>query len=100
MSLEHILLGLLREPASGYDLKKLFDERIDYFWAAELSQIYPTLKRLEQRGWIRGREAASSRGPGAAFMNSRGRDGARSGTGWLGNRRLEMSVSPTSPRSI
>jgi PadR family transcriptional regulator AphA len=64
MSLEHILLGLLREPASGYDLKKVFDERIDYFWAAELSQIYPTLNRLEQRGWIRGREAASSRGPG------------------------------------
>jgi PadR family transcriptional regulator, regulatory protein AphA len=64
MSLEHILLGLLRQPASGYDLKKVFDERIDYFWAAELSQIYPTLNRLERRGWIRGREAVSSRGPG------------------------------------
>ena len=37
MSLEHILLGLLREPASGYDLKAIFDERIQHFWAAELS---------------------------------------------------------------
>jgi PadR family transcriptional regulator, phenolic acid-responsive transcriptional regulator len=64
MSLEHILIGLLRQPASGYDLKKVFDERIDYFWAAELSQIYPTLKRLEKRGWVRGRQAVSSRGPG------------------------------------
>jgi PadR family transcriptional regulator, phenolic acid-responsive transcriptional regulator len=64
MSLEHILLGLLRQSASGYDLKKVFDERIDYFWAAELSQIYPTLKRLEKRGWVRCRQAASSRGPG------------------------------------
>jgi DNA-binding PadR family transcriptional regulator len=64
MSLEYILLGLLHEPASGYDLKKVFDERIHYFWSAELSQIYPTLNRLEQRGWIHGREAASSRGPG------------------------------------
>jgi DNA-binding PadR family transcriptional regulator len=64
MSLDHILLGLLREPASGYDLKRLFDERIAYFWAAELSQIYPTLKRLETRRWIRSRRAASARGPG------------------------------------
>ena len=62
MSLDHILLGLLREPASGYDLKRLFDERIAYFWSAELSQIYPTLKRLEGRRWIRSRPAASARG--------------------------------------
>jgi PadR family transcriptional regulator, phenolic acid-responsive transcriptional regulator len=64
MSLEHILLGLLRQPASGYDLKKVFDERIGYFWAAELSQIYPTLDRLERRRWIRGRRAPSKRGSG------------------------------------
>jgi DNA-binding PadR family transcriptional regulator len=64
VSLEHILLGMLREPASGYDLKKLFDERISYFWAAELSQIYPTLKRLERRRWVRSRRAESKRGPG------------------------------------
>ncbi len=64
MSLDHILLGLLREPASGYDLKRVFDERISHFWAAELSQIYPTLRRLEKRGLIRGRQAAARRGPG------------------------------------
>jgi len=64
MSLEHILLGLLRQPGSGYDLKKVFDERIGYFWAAELSQIYPTLQRLERRRWIRGRNAPSKRGSG------------------------------------
>lgn len=64
MSLDHILLGLLREPASGYDLKTLFDERIHYFWAAELSQIYPTLQQLERRGMLRSRRAESKRGPG------------------------------------
>jgi PadR family transcriptional regulator AphA len=64
MSLEHILLGLLREPASGYDLKTLFDERIHYFWAAELSQIYPTLQKLEREGFLRSRHAESKRGPG------------------------------------
>ncbi len=64
MSLDHILLGLLREPASGYELKSVFDDTIGYFWAAELSQIYPTLKRLETKGWLRCRRAASKRGGG------------------------------------
>jgi PadR family transcriptional regulator, regulatory protein AphA len=64
MALEHILLGLLREPASGYDLKATFDERIHYFWAAELSQIYPALQGLERKGLLRSRRAPSKRGPG------------------------------------
>lgn len=64
MSLEHILLGLLREPASGYDLKAIFDERLHYFWAAELSQIYPALQGLERDGLLRSRQAPSKRGPG------------------------------------
>ncbi len=64
MSLDYILLGLVREPASGYDLKRVFDERISHFWAAELSQIYPTLRRLEKRGLVRGRQAPARRGPG------------------------------------
>lgn len=64
MSLEHILLGLLREPASGYDLKAIIDRGIGHFWAAELSQIYPALKRMEKTGWLRSRRARSKRGPG------------------------------------
>jgi PadR family transcriptional regulator, regulatory protein AphA len=64
MSLEHILLGLLREPASGYDLKAVFDERLHYFWAAELSQIYPALQGLERKGLLRSRQVQSKRGPG------------------------------------
>jgi len=64
MGLKHILLGLLREPASGYDLKAAFDERLHYFWAAELSQIYPALQGLERKGLLRSRQAPSKRGPG------------------------------------
>ena len=64
MSLDHILLGLLREPASGYDLKAILDHGIRHFWAAELSQIYPTLKRLEKQGFLRSRRASSKRGAG------------------------------------
>jgi DNA-binding PadR family transcriptional regulator len=63
MSLDHILLGLLREPASGYDLKTVFGERIHYFWPAELSQVYPALQRLKHKGLLRSREAPAKRGP-------------------------------------
>ncbi|MFZ3215406.1 MAG: PadR family transcriptional regulator [Candidatus Acidiferrales bacterium] len=64
MSLEQILLGLLREPASGYDLKGILDHGVGHFWAAELSQVYPSLKRMEKKGLLRSRRAASKRGPG------------------------------------
>lgn len=63
MSLPHILLGLLREPASGYDLKDAFEREIRHFWSAELSQIYPTLKRMERKGWLTSRTEPSDRGP-------------------------------------
>jgi len=63
MSLECILLGLLRTPKSGYQLKAEFDAGVAYFWPAELSQIYVTLKRLKERGWLRDRVEPSDKGP-------------------------------------
>lgn len=63
MSLDHILLGLLRSPQSGYDLKREIDTRVRYFWQAEFSQIYPVLRRLEKGGFVRSRTVASDKGP-------------------------------------
>ena len=63
MSLQHILLGLLREPAAGYDLKAVFDERISHFWSAEFGQIYPTLNRLEEHGLLESHVQPSDKGP-------------------------------------
>ncbi|MEX0899573.1 MAG: PadR family transcriptional regulator [Gammaproteobacteria bacterium] len=63
MALDHILLGMLRTPASGYDLRTGFAQSIAHFWAAELSQIYPTLKRLEARGLLTSTIQPSDRGP-------------------------------------
>ena len=63
MNLDHILLGLLQTPATGYDLKRLFDQGIGHFWAAEFSQIYTTLKRLEAAGQLRSRKKPSTKGP-------------------------------------
>lgn len=63
MSLQHILLGILQEPKSGYDVKKMFDEVFSNFWAAELSQIYPQLKKLADSGKLSVSEQESNKGP-------------------------------------
>lgn len=53
MSLSHAILGFLNyKPLSGYDLKKIFDTSVRHFWAADLSQIYRTLTRLTEHGWV------------------------------------------------
>ena len=63
MSLEHILLGCLQTPATGYELGREFAGGARHFWFAERSQIYPALKKMEARGWLRARDAASPVGP-------------------------------------
>lgn len=63
MELENILLGLLREPASGYDLKRAFDTSINYFWHADIAQVYRTLGRMEDKGLLKSKELPSEQGP-------------------------------------
>jgi PadR family transcriptional regulator, regulatory protein AphA len=63
MSIEHVILGLLQEPLSGYDIKRYFDEMINHFWAAEQSQIYRTLKKLEGEKLVRSKVEPSEKGP-------------------------------------
>jgi DNA-binding PadR family transcriptional regulator len=47
------LLGLLaREPLSGYELAQQMKTRVNFFWQASHSQIYPELARLEQDGFV------------------------------------------------
>src|SRR5437660_1894270 len=53
MSLKHALLGLLTyHPMTGYEVKQFFDSSVQHFWNAELSQIYPTLKALEEQRFV------------------------------------------------
>jgi DNA-binding PadR family transcriptional regulator len=55
--LEHALLGMIAESpkTTGYDLVKLFELSVSHFWHAHQGQIYPTLDRMEQAGWIASR---------------------------------------------
>ena len=53
MSLKHALLGILSyQPMTGYEVKQFFDSSVAHFWNAELSQIYPTLKTLEESSFV------------------------------------------------
>ncbi len=63
MALDHILLGILRTPASGYAVKAHFDQVFRHFWAAELSQIYRTLRRMDDAGLLSSRSESSDKGP-------------------------------------
>lgn len=64
MSLSYALLGLVSyTPMTGYDLKKFFDDTINFFWSAQTSQIYRELKTLEEKGCITSKLAPSEKGP-------------------------------------
>ena len=56
MTLRFIILGLLNYYSmTGYDLKLLMDKSTNFFWSAELSQIYRELSKLESLGYINSR---------------------------------------------
>jgi len=76
------VLGLLGvKPMSGYDIKRAVDRTIRHFWAASYGQIYPELKRLEESGWIAGKDA--SQGERARRVYKITAQGRRELDGWL-----------------
>ncbi|WP_144126948.1 PadR family transcriptional regulator [Catellatospora sichuanensis] len=57
MALEHaILVSLLEQPGSGYELARRFDRSIGRFWTATHQQIYRVLKRMETDAWVTAEE--------------------------------------------
>jgi DNA-binding PadR family transcriptional regulator len=64
MALAHAILALLvRQPMSGYDLNKAFEESVGCFWKATHQQIYRELGKLEDQGWITAETIAQSGRP-------------------------------------
>lgn len=53
MALEHALLVALRERSgSGLELARRFERTIGFFWHASHQQIYRTLGRMADDGWL------------------------------------------------
>lgn len=73
---------MLSEPASGYDLKKKFNQSLQHFWRAELSQIYPQLQKLESDGLLKSAAGESVKGPPRRVYH-RTENGRKELIGWL-----------------
>ncbi len=54
MELENVLLGLirLRPGVTGYELNDIIQESTGYLMSASLGHIYPSLRKLHERGWV------------------------------------------------
>lgn len=83
MSLSYAVLSLINyKPMTGYDLKKLFDDSINFFWSAQTSQIYRELKTWEQKGCIVSTVQPSEKGPEKRIYRIT-EQGIESLTNWL-----------------
>ena len=52
--LKHGILGLLNYgDMSGYEIREVFKDSLNYFWSAQTSQIYREIGALEKNGWIK-----------------------------------------------
>lgn len=48
-----VLLGLLQEEKlSGYEMKKIIDIRMSFFWQESYGQIYPELNKMVEEGLV------------------------------------------------
>ena len=64
MYLRFAILGIVNyKPMTGYDLNKLFLSSANYFWHAQISQIYKELSTLCDMGYVSYSEEAQSGKP-------------------------------------
>src|SRR5512146_153104 len=54
MELDDVLLGLIRlhQGVTGYELNRIIKESTGYMLSASLSHIYPSLRKLHDRGLV------------------------------------------------
>lgn len=83
MALEHaILVSLLEQPGSGYELARRFERSIGRFWTATHQQIYRVLRRMEADGWVTAQEVEQGGRPDKRRYSVAGA-GRAALTGWL-----------------
>jgi DNA-binding PadR family transcriptional regulator len=63
-TLRYIILGLLwTNPMTGYDIKQAFDRALASYWNAGNSQIYTTLKQLQQASLVESKKVVQTTRP-------------------------------------
>jgi DNA-binding PadR family transcriptional regulator len=58
------ILGLLQNKGMhGYEIKKLIEEWMPGFWSINYGSIYPELRRLERKGYVKGYREETAKNP-------------------------------------
>lgn len=66
---DFVVLGMVRLGArSGYEIKQFVEMSIRFFWTISQVQIYPSLKRLEVNGFVRGQADPRGRRPRRTYQ--------------------------------
>ncbi|MSP51842.1 MAG: PadR family transcriptional regulator [Alphaproteobacteria bacterium] len=64
MDVKTLCLGILAHgDASGYEIKKLFEQKYSHFYEASFGSIYPALARLTEAGLVSFSQQAQSKRP-------------------------------------
>lgn len=80
--IDMVILGLLcHNDMTGYDIKKMIDNAISFFWKGSFGNIYPALKDMEEKGFItRSDTSVGGREKIAYHITEKGRERL---VGWL-----------------
>jgi len=66
---------------TGYAIKRAVDQSTRFFWATSFAQVYPELARLEQQGYIAGRDDPRGARPRKTYRTTK--KGERALNEWL-----------------
>jgi PadR family transcriptional regulator, regulatory protein AphA len=83
----YLILGMLRGGVvTGYAIKRAVDQSTRFFWATSFAQVYPELARLEEQGYIAGRDEPHGDRPRKTYRMTK--KGERALTDWLQSSRV------------
>lgn len=92
MSLKHGILGLLTYGSmTGYDVKKLFSESLNFFWNTQTSQIYRELDTIEKKEWVTSEYIVQNDKPNKKVLTITDK-GIKELTRWLDEYSVENSL--------
>jgi len=92
MALKYVLLTLLnREPQSGYEIVKTFENAVGYFWTASHQQVYRELSGLTDKKLVRFKTVEQGDKPDKKVYNITA-TGKRELRGWLESPVIEPQV--------
>jgi PadR family transcriptional regulator, regulatory protein AphA len=78
----YLILGMLRGGlGTGYAIKRAVDSSTRFFWATSFAQVYPELARLEEQGYISGRDEPQGGRPRRTYRVTK--KGERALIDWL-----------------